>query len=558
MADTTKGAGPKYVSVATLSLMTVAAVVSLRGLPMMAAEGLSMVFYILFATFIFLLPAAMVSAELGSMFYDKKGGVYDWVKAGMGTKWGFVAVWLQWIQNVVWYPTVLGFAAGCLAYLFKPAGGAAANTLANNGIYTGIVILVIYWISSLIALRGSTAVNKVTKWGVVLGTILPGILVIFFAILWIATGHAVEFLNNETFKQAAANHVHPVFFPHITGLGSISFLAGIVLLFAGVEVQAVQVMQMKDPRKQFPMAMLVASVIIFIIFLLGSLGVAIVVPVAQLTSGAGLTTGLLIAFQNMFEVFHMGWLVPVMGLLMAFGAIGGVMSWITGPSRSLLLTAQEGNLPPSMAKTNKYGSPVSLIIVQLVIVSLLACLYFIMKDVSIAFYILSAMTVTLYLGMYMLMFISAIRLRYTQPNATRAFKIGGGNWGMWIIAGIGFLGVLFAFIVGFFPPTSLTIGNNGLYVALVAAGLIIFVGAPLLMQKFKKPSWMPKVVASTPGSAAAASAAATAQTSTTADAAAPKAAPTAAPASKTAEPAQPASSSDASKQNSSQKTGDTK
>ena len=48
----------KHVSVLTLALMTVASVMSLRGLPMMAAEGISMIFYILFATFVFLLPAA--------------------------------------------------------------------------------------------------------------------------------------------------------------------------------------------------------------------------------------------------------------------------------------------------------------------------------------------------------------------------------------------------------------------------------------------------------------------------------------------------------------------
>ena len=36
----------KHVTVTTLALMTVAAVVSLRGLPMMAKEGLSMIFYI--------------------------------------------------------------------------------------------------------------------------------------------------------------------------------------------------------------------------------------------------------------------------------------------------------------------------------------------------------------------------------------------------------------------------------------------------------------------------------------------------------------------------------
>ena len=137
----------KRVTVLTLCLMTVAAVVSLRGLPMMAAEGMSMIFYILFATLVFLLPASLVSAELGSAFSNRQGGVYTWVKEAFGPRWGFTAIWLQWIQNVVWYPTVLGYAAACLAYLFMD------ETLAASGTYTGIVILIAFWCATLVALR---------------------------------------------------------------------------------------------------------------------------------------------------------------------------------------------------------------------------------------------------------------------------------------------------------------------------------------------------------------------------------------------------------------------
>ena len=54
----------KKVAISTMALMTVGTVVSLNALPMMAAEGLSLIFYILFATVVFLLPAAMVSAEI--------------------------------------------------------------------------------------------------------------------------------------------------------------------------------------------------------------------------------------------------------------------------------------------------------------------------------------------------------------------------------------------------------------------------------------------------------------------------------------------------------------
>ncbi len=471
-------------TVMTLSLLAVASVMSLRGLPMMAAEGLSMIFYILFATFIFLLPAALVSAELGSAFPEKGGGIYAWVSAAFGPRWGFLAVWLQWIQNVAWYPAVLGFGAACLAYLFgKPE-------LANNGPFNGIVILVVFGAATLIALRGFNAANTVSKWAVILGTLTPAIVVTVLAIVWIATGHPIAFASGDDLLKIHELHVHPRWFPHVTGLGSISFLAGIVLLFSGIEVQAVQVREMANPRKQFPQAMFIASAVICIVFTLGSLAVATVVPAASLTSGAGLTAGLMVAFQKMFDTWHLGWLVPVFGLLTAFGAVGGVLCWVIGPTRGLLLTANDGMIPPFMSHSNKHGSPDSLLLMQFVCVALLSSLYFFMKNVSAAFYVLSAMTATLYLGMYVLMFLAVIRLRYSQPTLERPFKIGGGRFGLWAIAGTGLVGVVFALVVGFFPPTNLVLGSKSLYVFLVALGMVLFTAIAFIINAMRKKDWV--------------------------------------------------------------------
>lgn len=476
-------ANKKKMTAFTLSMMTVAAVCSLRGLPMMAKEGLSMIFYILFAAIMFLLPASLVAAELGGAFSKQGGGVYTWVKEAFGSRWGFTAIWLQWIQNVVWYPTVLAFAGGALAYLFmNPA-------LADKGPYIGIVILVCYWAATFVTLAGSDVASSVTKYGVLLGTVLPGILIIVLGFLWIDQGNPLQFMQPSAVvtaaETAAAQAPHARLFPHITGLGSIAFLAGIILLFAGVEVHAVNANKLDNPARQFPESMFLAMIIIFLLFTLGSLAVAAVIPADQIS----LTAGLMQAFEQLLDKFHLGFLTPIMGLLAAFGAIGGVMSWVGGPSRGLLETAKDGEIPPFMAKTNKKGIQVNILIIQAVIVSLLALLYFIMDNVNVVFFVLSAMTVTLYLVMYILMYAVAIKLRYTRPDLPRSYKIPGGMFGMWVVAGTGLLGVCFALIVGFFPPTNLTVGNPSLYVGLVSAGLIVFVGLPLLINKMKKPAW---------------------------------------------------------------------
>lgn len=472
MADNTA-----KITTVSLAFMTAAAVISLRGLPMMAKEELTMFFYIGFATLLYLIPASLVAAELGSAFGNKGGGVYSWVKAAYGPKAGFLAIWLQWIQNVVWYPTVLAFAAACIAYTIgKPE-------LANDGTYVGIFSIAIYWFATFISFKGTELISKITSYGFILGTVVPGVVIILVAVIYILEGNTIEFLHPDEAGKALVKMVdgksHPRLFPYITGMGDIAFLSGILLLFAGVEVHAVHAQELKNPQRDFPRAVFLAAVIIFLLFTLGSLAVATILPYNQID----LQAGLMEAYRMIFAKYHMSWMTGVIGVLAAFGVLAGVTSWIAGPSRGLLWTAKEGMLPPFWAKTNSSGIQVNILTVQGCIVTILSSLYFVMDNVGVAFFLLSALTVGLYLIMYMEMYATGIKLRYTMPDLERSYRVPGGNTGMWLVAGIGFIATLFAFVVAFFPPTQLPVGSPGLYVGLVMAGTVIFVGLPLIITR---------------------------------------------------------------------------
>lgn len=463
-----------------LVFMTGAAVFSLRGLSFMAIEELTMFFYISFGTILFLIPASMVSAELGGAFGSKGGGVYTWVKEAFNKKLGFLSIWLQWIQNVVYYPILLGFAASIIAYMIgKPE-------LSNNGIYVGIFCIVVYWISTFITLNGTQLMSKIASYGFLLGTIIPGAVLIIFTIIYIIQGNPIAFLHPSAADTVTAFTVdgitHPRWFPHITSIDNITFLAAVILIFAGIEVQAVHANELKNPSKQFPKVLLFAAALIFFLLLLGSLAIAVVLPESKIT----LQSGLMQAFENIFVSMGMKWLLPVICILMAFGILGCVISWIAGPSRGLLWTAKDGLLPAGLAKVNKNGIQQNILIIQGLIVSLLSSIYFIIPNVGVAFFLLGALTIGLYLIMYMLMYAAGIRLRYTQPELPRSFIVPGGNAGMWAIAGIGFLAVLFAYIVSFFPPSQLPVGSPMEYVGLVIGGTVLFTGLPFLITIGKK------------------------------------------------------------------------
>ena len=469
-------------SVTTIAMLTAAAIVtSLRGLPLMADEELTMFAYIGFATLLFLVPAALVSAELGGAFADRKGGVYAWVGEAFGPRWGFLAVWLQWIQNVVWYPTALGFAAAAAAFAVHKPGAA------NNNVYVGLFCIGAYWLATLVALRGNAFLAKVTKYGFILGTILPGILLLALFGYWIASGHPIGWSHTHDAAVTTTAHGHPSprWFPHVAGLGTLSFLAGILLLFSGVEVQAVHATDMNDARRGFPKAIFLAAGICFAVFTLGALAVAGILPYDKIT----LQSGVFDAFNAPLDALGISWAGPLIAALICYGALGGALAWLSGPSRALLVTAEDGALPPFLQRTNARGAQRNILLVQGGIVTAISAVYLVMKDVSSAFFLISALVVDLYIIMYMLMFAAAIRLRRTRPDLPRQFRIPGGTPGIWIVAGTGFLAVAFALVLAFVPPSQLPIGNPTSYVATVAGGTIVFIGLPLLIYHLRRTSW---------------------------------------------------------------------
>lgn len=475
----------KNLTVAALGFMTAASIVtSLRGLPMMAKEEMTMFFYIGFATILFLIPAGLVAAELGGAFGNREGGIYVWVSEAFGKPVGFIAIFLTWVQNIVFYPTGLSFAAAALAFTV------AKPELATNNIYVGLFTVVSFWICTFIAMVSTQFAAKVTQYGFILGTAVPGIILIVGLVWWISTGHPIgwEVATDPSVAVVTDGHSHPRWFPYVVGLGGLSFLAGILLCFAGVEAQAVHANELSNPKRGYPVVIMIAALVSFGIFTLGALAVAGILPYQQIN----LQTGVFDTFSTLFTaMIGSSWPVPVLSALICYGALGGVLAWVTGPSRGLLATAHDGKLPPWMQKTTKSGVQKNILIIQAIVVTALSSIYLIVTDVSVVFFLITAMAVSLYIIVYLLMYAAAIRLRYTQPNLERTFKVPGGNAGMLLVGGVGFAAVAFALVLAFVPPEQLPIGSPATYVALVAGGAIIFTLAPIVLERFAKDSWLP-------------------------------------------------------------------
>jgi len=457
------GGNRRVLGVFTLAMINVAAIATLKNFPTMAEYGLSLIFYFVVASIIFFIPTSLISAELATG-WPQTGGVYVWVKEGLGAKLGFLAIWLWWFENVIWYPTILAFTASTVAYVFDPA-------LAANKFFTLAVVLIAFWGGTLINLKGMKASGIISTVGVIAGTIIPGALVITLGIVWLATGGEIQI------GLSAGDLV-----PDITKMGNMTYLVAVLLAVAGMEMSAVHAQEVKNPQRDYPKAILLSAIVILAVTVLGSLAIAFVVPKSSLS----LTAGVMEAFEVFFGAYHIKWIVPVVAILIALGGLATMSTWIVGPSKGLLATAKHGDLPPIFAKVNKNHMPIPLLILQGVIVTGLALVFLLMPSVSASYWILTALTAQQYLILYILMFAAAIRLRYTQPDVPRAYRIPFGNFGMWAVGGIGIVGALFAITVGFFPPA----GSDPVrYVGFLVLGLVGTCLIGLIIHLLRKPEW---------------------------------------------------------------------
>ena len=471
--DTNKGNMGKAfkLSVTTLAIMNITAVVSLRGLPAEAIYGPSSAFYYLFAAIVFLIPTAMVAAELAAMFSDKQGGVFRWVGEAFGARTGFLAIWLQWIESTIWYPTVLTFGAVSLAFIGLNDVSDAA--LASNKVFTLIVVLAIYWIATFIALKGLNWVGKISKIGGIVGTVIPaGLLIVLGAIYMLSGGH-----NYMDMSQG--------FFPDLTKLDNLVLASSIFLFYAGMEMMGVHVMDVNNPSRNYPKAIIIGSLATVCIFVMGTFALGFIIPAKDIN----LTQSLLIGFDNYFRHFHIGWAGPIIAIALMFGVLASVLTWVAGPSKGIFTVGKAGYLPPFFQKTNSQGVQRNILLVQGGIVTLLALLFVVMPSVQSFYQILSQLTILLYLIMYMLMFAAAIVLRYKMKDTPRPFRLGKGNWLMWIMGLVGFGGSLLAFVLSFIPPGQIATGSNTVWYTVLIAGCIIMVLVPFVIYAMRKPSW---------------------------------------------------------------------
>lgn len=381
-------------------------------------------------------------------------------------------MFMLWAEVTIWFPTGLTFGAVSLAYMDPHVK--EASFLAGNKFFVLGIVLGIYWLATYLSTKGTQTFAKVAKWGGIIGTVIPAIILVVLGFAYVLSGQTPE-------VQIAAKDI----FPDFTNFNNIVLAASIFLFYAGMEMNAIHVTEMDNPKKKYPLAVFIAAAATVVIFVLGTLAIAFVVP----KSDINLTQSLLYTFYDMFRWAGVPALAPVVAAALAIGVLAGIVTWVSGPSAGMLIIGKAGYLPRWWHHTNKHGIATHLLLVQGIIVTFLSTIFVVLPSVQSAYQILSQLTTILYLLMYLLMFAAAIYLRYSQPNRPRPYKIPGGDTGMWIVAGLGFIGSLLAFTFSFIPPNQINVGSPEVYVGILVGLVLFFCAIPFIVYANRQTHW---------------------------------------------------------------------
>ena len=443
-------ANKKSLSVWMLVLITVGAVDNIRNLPTTALFGSKIIAFYVLASLFFLIPCALVSAEFSAK-YPEESGIYSWVTKIFGPSWGLAAVWLQWVENVPFYPAILSFVAGTLGYMISP-------TLAGNRWFLLAVILGVFWLLTLVNIYGIRLSAWFSSFCTVTGLLIPMVLIISMGLVWALSNH-----------QLAIHITRDNWLSHFDHLSVWVTMQGVLLGFCGIELATVHAKDAKQPSRSFPLALAISVIIIIVTLVAGTLSIAMIIPAKQLS----LVSGIMNAFDVFLSAFKLHWVLPILGVMLAIGSLGGVNSWIIAPTRGLRIACQAQNRFPQLTRQNKHAAPVPMLLLQAVLVTVIVAVFVLIPSVNGAYWLLSVLAAQIYMMMYVIMFIASIvgKLRDSKEHA--GYRIPGGRVGHIFVATLGLLGSLFAFVICFFPPSNVQIGSLVTYELLLVGGMFL-------------------------------------------------------------------------------------
>ncbi len=438
-----------------LVLFNLVAVIGITWVATAAKAGPSSLTLWLLAGILFFIPQGLAVIQLSSS-YPAEGGIYAWTKQEFGEGHGFLCGWCYWINNVLYYPTLLLAAAVSATYIFSQGESGLADK------WTYVLPF------TIVALTLAVVLNVVGvgtgKWLQNIGGIsvyLPGLLLVLLGLYGALTKPPS---NTITFTQLK---------PDLTNLPLLNLWATIAFAFAGLELSSTMGHEVQDARRNLPRSIYIAAPLVAFVYICGTGSMLWLVPTGKINIVAGPLQAIANGMRGLSSVWR--WVVPLAALLLTLARMGGIGAWLTGSARVAFVVGLDRYFPPAFARIHpRWRTPYVAILVQAPIAALFLLLSILGKGTTVerAFLILLDMSLLIYFIPYIYLFLCFMTYCYRSKRGDWLVTPGGAAGA--IVIGLSGLSItLFAMFVALVPPPGTS--NIWLYESKVAGGSLLLI-----------------------------------------------------------------------------------
>jgi amino acid transporter len=406
-------------------LFTVSAILLLDTLTAAASVGASSVFWWISLGILFFVPFAMICAEMGCA-YPEQGGIYAWIRDAFGGRWASRSTWCYWVNTAVWMPAIYILFAGVFTQMFHP-GLSMAWQIAIGVALTWLAVLV------------NVVTLDVGKWVPNLGAIIKVLIfgaIIAGSMVYIQDHGMANPLTLETLKPDWSN--------------SAQYIPAIIYGMLGFELVSAGSEEMKNPARDVPRAILISGLIIIVLYLLGTIAVLAAIPAGDINLVEGLidTLSLFLGGTPGGDL-----LVLVLGIGALYTFFSNGVTWALGCNRAAAEAALEGELPRIFAVENRErGTPVGAAVLMGIVSTFALLLYgFMAGSNEDLFWSLFAFSAVIFLLPYEAMLLAFLKMRLTDPDHPRPYRLPGGMASARLAAWICF--AILALSIGLFVYT---------------------------------------------------------------------------------------------------------
>jgi amino acid transporter len=411
-----------------LVLFNIVAVLSIRWLATSAAAGPSSLLLWVLAGLLFFVPQGLAVADLAAR-HPEEGGIYRWTRRAFGEGHGFLCGWCYWVNNVLYYPSLLLFIASIAPWAF----GAGESGLSDRWAYLLPVTLGGMWVAVGLNVLGVRTGQRLQNLGGI-AAFVPGVLIIGLGVrAFLSDGPATPITPGSLI-------------PGAEDLARLNFWASIAFAYAGLELSATLAGEVKDPARTLPRAVLVTAPIIGFVYVVGTASLLWMVPSQELNVVVAIMQGITAGVRDLPAL---GWLVPLAAAAITLHVLGSVGAWLSGSARVGFAVGLDRYAPPAFARIHpRWGTPYVAMLVQAGLSTVFLLISVLGKGTGAeaAYLVLLDTMLLVYFIPYVYLFLCYLRVSARDRKETR------GSGLRWAVGTSGLLVTLFAMFVACVPP----------------------------------------------------------------------------------------------------------